>query len=72
MRCKRYDCLYHPDYREKYGCDYMLLTGQKRESKPGKKCNKYVQATLKEQLSLRRKVSKVSFCISDGEVRSDD
>ncbi len=53
--CKRYDCLYHPDYKECHNCEYLLLTGKKRNSKPGRKCNKYVQATPKEQLELRHR-----------------
>lgn len=54
MSCKRYDCLYHPDFRECYGRDYMLLTGEKRASKPGKRFSRYVEATPKEQLAIRR------------------
>lgn len=68
MSCKRTDCLYHPNVGLGYNCDYMLLTGEKRGCKPGRKCDKYVQATPKEQLEIRRRKANVSFCISHEEV----
>lgn len=55
MSCKRCDCLYHPDYRLGYNCDYMLLTGEKRDSPPGRRCNKYKYATSEEQSKIRRR-----------------
>ncbi len=54
MSCKRTDCLYHPAVGLNYNCDYMLLTGKKRESKPGRKCDKYKYATPQEQTAVRR------------------
>lgn len=72
MSCKRYDCLYHPEYCLSYNCDYMLLTGKSRGCKPGRKCDKYVQATPKEKLSLRRRSANVSFCLSHEEVLECD
>ena len=54
MSCKRTDCLYHPDHHFGYNCDYMLLTGEKRNSPPGRKCDKYKYATPQEQTAVRR------------------
>ena len=68
MSCKRTDCLYHPESCLSYNCDYMLLTGEKRNSKPGKNCDKYQKATPAEKLHLRRKTANVSFCLSHEEL----
>lgn len=65
MSCKRTDCLYHPDPRLGYNCDYMLLTGKKRESKPGRKCDKYKYATSQEQSEIRRKKTVIALCGAD-------
>lgn len=67
MSCKRTDCLYHPDHHFGYNCDYMLLTGEKRNSPPGWKCGKYVQATPKEQLAIRRRKCVIDICLSGEE-----
>lgn len=53
--CKRYDCLYHPDFRECHNCEYMLLSGEKRNSEPGNRCTKYKHATSEEQSDIRRR-----------------
>lgn len=71
MSCKRTDCLYHPECCLGYNCDYMLLTGKKRESKPGRNCDKYQKATPKEKLNLRRKVASVSCCMASEEVKDE-
>lgn len=71
MSCKRTDCLYHPEHCLSYNCDYMLLTGKKRESKPGRNCDKYQKATPKEKLNLRRKVASVSCCMASEEVKDE-
>lgn len=67
MSCKRTDCLYHPDPRLGYNCDYMLLTGKKRECKPGRKCDKYKYATPQEQSAIRRRGSVIDICGADEE-----
>jgi len=46
----------------------MLLTRKKRESKPGRNCDKYQKATPAEKLHLRRKTANVSFCLSHEEL----
>lgn len=65
MSCKRTDCLYHPDPRLGYNCDYMLLTGKKRGCKPGRKCDKYKYATPQEQTEIRRRGSVIDICLRE-------
>jgi hypothetical protein len=65
MSCKRYDCLYHPRVGLGYNCDYMLLTGKKRECKPGRKCDKYKFASTEEQLEIRRKQTDIVISVSE-------
>lgn len=52
-KCKRYDCLYHPGRGCLNGCDYMLLTGKKRECPSGKKCNRYTKSTDEERIRMK-------------------
>ena len=65
MSCKRTNCLYHPDPRLGYNCDYMLLTGECRNSPPGRKCDKYKYATPQEQSEIRRKKTVIALCGAD-------
>ena len=55
-KCKRYDCLYHPQKGCLNGCDYILITGKKRGCAGGKECNKYEYATDEERLYIKRRI----------------
>lgn len=68
MSCKRTNCLYHPAVGLGYNCDYMILTGERRNSPAGWNCDKYKYATPQEQSEIRRKQSNIVLsCEDEGE-----
>ena len=60
-KCKRFTCLYHPGSGCLNGCDYMILTGNKRECSSGKECQKYEYATDEKRIRLECRLIE-EFC----------